>query len=112
MATVLEIVRGIQQAASNAYDGALDENGEPLKVGLTREEGHPILDKRVMDGFGVSFSGNMLTIKYQGEITLREVYKGDFEAEVEQRLQDIANFLKKEYSKITGESLSLTKAKD
>ena len=109
---VLEIIQGIQQAAANAYDGALDEKGEPLKVGLQREEGHPILDKRIMDGFGVTFHGNMLTIKYQGEVTLREVYKGDYEGEIEQRLQDIANFLKKEYKKITGNGLTLTKPKD
>ena len=112
MATVLEIIQGIQQAAANAYDGALDENGEPLKVGLRREEGHPILDKRVMDGFGVNFNGNILRIKYQGEVTLREVYKGDFEGEIAQRLQDISSFLKKEYKKITGDGLTLTKVKD
>ena len=76
---VLEIIQGIQQAAANAFDGAL---------------------------------GNMLTIKYQGEVTLREVYKGDYEGEIEQRLQDIANFLKKEYKKITGNGLTLTKPKD
>ena len=112
MASVLEIIQGIQQAASNAYDGALDEKGEPLKVGLMREEGHPILDKRVMDGFGVCFMGNTLRIKYQGEVTLREVYKGDFEGEIESRLQDIASFLKKEYKKITGNGLELKKVKD
>jgi hypothetical protein len=62
-----------------------------------------------MDGFKVSFAGNMLTIKYQSEITLKEVYKGDFEGEIAQRLQDIASFLKKEYKKITGNGLTLTK---
>lgn len=92
---VLEIIHGIQQAASNAYDGSLDENGEPLKIGLKREEGDPILDKRVIDGFKVSFAGNVLILKYQSEITLREVHRGDFEGEVSQRLQDIASFLKK-----------------
>tara|TARA_R110000824_G_scaffold105824_1_gene250329 strand:- start:3103 stop:3675 length:573 start_codon:yes stop_codon:yes gene_type:complete len=106
---ILEIIQGIQQAASNAYDGALDENGEPLKAGLRREEGNPILDKRVMDGFKVSFAGNNVIIKYQSEITLREVYKGDFEGEIAQRLQDIASFLKKEYKKVTGNGLTLTK---
>jgi len=30
MATVYEIVQGLSQAAANAFDGALDENGEPL----------------------------------------------------------------------------------
>ena len=109
---VLEIIQGIQQAASNAYDGALDDNGEPLKVGLMREEGHPILDTRVMDGFGVCFSGNRLIIKYQGEVTLKEVYKGDFEGDIISRLGDIVSFLKKEYKKITGNGLTLTKVKD
>ena len=106
---ILEIIQGIQQAASNAYDGALDENGEPLKIGLRREEGHPVMDSRVMDGFKVCFYGNDLMIKYQSEITLREVYKGDFEGEIAQRLQDIVTFLKKEYKKITGNGLTLTK---
>ena len=39
MATVYEIVQGLSQAAANAYDGALDESGEPIKAGLQREEG-------------------------------------------------------------------------
>ena len=30
MATVYEIIQGLSQAAANAYDGALDENGEPV----------------------------------------------------------------------------------
>ena len=38
MATTLEIIQGISQAAANAYDGAHDENmsadGEARKVGL------------------------------------------------------------------------------
>ena len=45
MATVLEIVRGISQAMSNTHDGALDENGEPVKIGLRREEEVTINDK-------------------------------------------------------------------
>ena len=62
MATVYEIVQGLSQAAANAYDGALDENGEPLLAGLKREEGDPILDKRVMHGFKVTFYGNMMCL--------------------------------------------------
>ena len=49
MATTMEIVNGISQVMANSYDGALDEKGEPIKVGLKREEGHPINDSRVMD---------------------------------------------------------------
>ena len=72
MADVLEIVRGISQVMANAYDGAVDENGEPIKIGLKREEDVAITDKRVMDGFKVAMSGDTLTIKYHGEVTMKE----------------------------------------
>ena len=109
MATVYEIVQGLSQAAANAYDGALDENGEPLLVGLQREEGNPILDKRVMDGFNVKFSGNMMCLSYMSEVQLKEVYQNGFETRVEEQIAEIAAFLKKEYRKIRGESVTLTK---
>ena len=109
MATVYEIIQGLSQAAANAYDGALDENGEQLTAGLQREEGDPILDKRVMDGFGIKIYGNMMCLSYQAEVQLKEIYTKGFESDVEQRIADIASFLKKEYKKITGESVKLTK---
>tara|TARA_R110002020_G_scaffold12402_1_gene45437 strand:+ start:2812 stop:3369 length:558 start_codon:yes stop_codon:yes gene_type:complete len=108
MATVYEIVQGLSQAAANAYDGALDESGEPIKAGLQREDGDPILDRRVMDGFGVKFYGDMMCLSYQSEVKLKEVYAKGFESDVEQRMADIAVFLKSEYKKITGNSVSLT----
>ena len=109
MATVYEIIQGLTQAAANAYDGALTEDGEPLKAGLQREEGNPLIDKRVMDGFNVSFYGNMMCLSYMSEVQLKEVYAAGFESDVEQRMADIASFLKKEYRKIQGESVTLTK---
>ena len=33
---VVDILRGISQAAAGMYDGATDENGEPIKIGLKR----------------------------------------------------------------------------
>jgi len=107
MATTLEIIQGIQQAAANAYDGALDESGEPVKVGLKREEGNPLVDQRVMDGFNVSFYGKNLCLAYHSEVRLKEVYGKGFESDTEQMIEDIAGFLKKEYKKVTGNSLSL-----
>ena len=62
----------------------------------------------MIDGFGVTFHGNLLCISYQSDIKLKEVYAGDIEADVEDMIQNVANFLKKEYKKITGDSLSLT----
>ena len=114
MATVLDIVRGISQAAANTYDGAHDKkyslDGEERKIGLKREEGDAIVDSRVVDGFGIRFHGNLLCISYQSDIKLKDVYAGDIEAEVEDMIQNVANFLKKEYKKVTGDSLSLTPA--
>lgn len=109
MATVYEIVQGLSQAAANAYDGALTEDGETLQVGLKREEGEPLLDKRVMDGFNVKFAGDIMCLSYQSEIQLKEVYAGGFEQEIEQTITDISGWLKTEYKKITGNSVSLTK---
>ena len=75
----LDVVRGIAQAAANAYDGALDEKGEPLKVGLRREEGNPITDSRVVDGFKVRVDGNKLVVLYQSDIKLKDVYSTNYE---------------------------------
>jgi hypothetical protein len=112
MATTLEIIQGIAQAAANAYDGShiakYNATGEEKKVGLRREEGDPILDSRVIDGFKVKFKGNKLCITYQSEISMKEIHKGGkFESEMEGVMADIVKFLKKEYKTITGNALSL-----
>jgi len=109
MATVYEIVQGLSQAAANSYDGALGEDNEPDKPGiLRREEGDALIDQRVMDGFNVKFYGNMMCLTYQSEIQLKEVYATGFEGEIDQRMAGIARWLKKEYKKITGNSVKLT----
>ena len=108
MATVYEIIQGLSQAATNAYDGALDENGDAIKAGLAREEGDPILDRRVLDGFRVKFYGDKMCLMYHSEVQIKEIHENGFENDVEQRLGEIASFLKKEYRKITGNSVTLT----
>ena len=112
MATTMEIVRGISQVMANSYDGALDDKGEPIKVGLKREEGDPIIDSRVMDGFKVSFYGNQLCIHYHSELKLKDVYAKGFESDLEQMISDIAKFIKKEYKKVTGNALTLKASGD
>jgi hypothetical protein len=109
MASIYEIVQGLAQAAANSYDGALGEDYEPDKPGiLRREEGDALIDQRVMDGFNVKFYGDMMCLSYQSEIKLKEVYMADFEGDTDQRLSDIAGWIKKEYKKITGNSVTLT----
>ena len=109
---MLEIIQGLAQAASNAYDGAHDErfslDGQVRKVGLRREEGCPIMDKRVNDGFSVKFYGNKMVINYQSDIRLKEVYSGNFEQEMQRMLNEVKKFLQKEYKAITGNSVTLT----
>tara|TARA_R110000824_G_scaffold32672_2_gene105295 strand:+ start:4415 stop:4981 length:567 start_codon:yes stop_codon:yes gene_type:complete len=110
MATVYEIVKGLSQAAANAYDGALGEDYEPVNTGtLRREEGNALIDQRVMDGFNVRFYGNMMCLSYHSEIQLKEVYASGFETDIEQRIADISKWLKKEYKRITGDGVTLTK---
>jgi len=109
MATTIEIVNGISQAMANTHDGALDENGEPLKTGfLRREEEVSIHDRRLIDGFSVSLYGDYLCLKYHSEIRLKEVHGNSFETDMESTLKQCASFLKKQYKSVTGEALSLT----
>ena len=113
---MLEIVQWLAQAAANSYDGAHDKrfshDGEERKVGLRREEGCAIMDSRVIDGFNVKFHGDMMCISYQSDIKLKEVYSGGFETEMESTINDVKNFLQKEYKKVTKKSVSLKKEGD
>ena len=112
--TTLEVVRAISQAASKSYDG-YDGEGERIKAGLKREEGNPLLDKRVMDGFGVKFSGDKLCVTYHGEVSMKDLHRNGpkkFENEMEQTYKDIVKFIKKEYKKDTGKALALTSQGD
>ena len=111
--TTLEIIQGLSQAASNMYDGVHDErytlDGQVRSAGLRREEGCPIMDSRVKDGFSVKFYGNKICINYQSDIRLRDIHQSkDFEGDIVRQLTEIKKFLQKEYKAITGNSITLT----
>jgi len=112
MATVYDIIKGINQAAANAYDGSHDkrfvEKGEDKVVGLKREEGCPINDSRVIDGFNVRMSGPKLIVSYQSEMSIKAVHNTKLDEEIERIYKDIVKFLKKEYNSITKNTLALT----
>ena len=116
MASVYDIIKGINQAAANAYDGAheaeLQADGRARTAGLSREDGHYINDRRVIDGFKVTIAGPILRINYQAEIRIKDVAKNSFEDDIVGKLADIVKFLKKEYKAITGETVALTKEGD
>ena len=109
MATILDVVNGISQALSKNYDGALDEEGEPIKAGLKREEGNPIIDSRVMDGFNARVQGEKLVLSYQMDCKIKEAHASSFESDVESTMSGLVKHLKKEYKNATGSSLALTK---
>ena len=98
--TPLEIIRGVAQAAANAYDGALDHDGNPVELGLSREQGHLVNDTRLIDGFKVRFSGDILKISYQSDVTLKDVYSNGFESDVLQTIGKAAKFIKEEFKEI------------
>jgi hypothetical protein len=104
--SVYDVVKGISQAIHNKHHGATGENGELVEIGLKREE-QPLLDQRVMDGFGVSFHGNMLIIKYNSFEPLTNLHEKRFEKEVERRIGEVKAFIVKEFNKVTGQNLRL-----
>lgn len=111
---IYEIVRGISQAMSTVYDGPTYNEDNDNKVGLRREEGNPLLDKRIMDGFKAKVSGRKLTINYHTEVPLHEITKmgaGKYEGEVESMIEKCMTFLKKQYKVATGKALSVKEAK-
>ena len=112
MATVYDIVKGINQAAANAYDGAHDgrfrTDGEDDIIGLKREKGCPLNDTRVIDGFKVRMSGPKLIVSYQSEMPMSSFHNTKLDEELEQTFADITKFLKKEYKSLSGDTLTLT----
>ena len=107
MAKISDIVNGISQVLSNTHDGAVDSDGNRVELGLHREEGDPILDSRVMDGFSVRFQRDKLIVSYQYDCKLKHVHNKDFESDIESMINDVVKFIKKEFKKLTGSALSL-----
>tara|TARA_B100000029_G_C17460481_1_gene918325 strand:+ start:660 stop:1196 length:537 start_codon:yes stop_codon:yes gene_type:complete len=106
MASILDVIKGLNQAANNAYDGYDNVDEE---IGLKREEGHQILDSRQMDGFKVRFSADKMIVTYQADVLMKEIHpRNQFENEVERRFGDILKYLKKEYKKVTKQSVTLS----
>ena len=116
---LMELFKGISQVMANTYDGARDEKGELIKAGLRREK-VPALTScecRLLDGFRAKVSSYTdrnesfpcVTITYQSEIKLEEVYSPKLGEEVEQHIAEAVKYLKKEFKKITGKSLELKK---
>ncbi len=104
MAEIIDVIKGIQQAVANSFDGSGAEG-----TGLRRDEPTPITDRRIMDGFGCRVQGDILLVSYHAEMPLNNSKPHQLQDEVDQTLQEVISFLKKEYKKIIGENLELKK---
>ena len=100
MADVYSVIQAIHQAAADSYDGCEE------KIGLRRENGVPITDRRVIDGFRIGINGNVLKISYQTELTMKEACE-DLGKEVRRIFRDITKYLKKKYKAQTDQALRL-----
>ena len=110
MANILDVIQTIQNiVGQRGYDGALDEEGKPIKIGLRREVDNVVTDSRLVDGFKVRFQGDKMILSYSSECTIKSVQKPDFESMVEQKIASIVSFIKKEYQGAAGKGLSLTR---
>ena len=109
---MLKVVQWLAQAVSdikaNGHDERYAYDGEARPAGLKREEGDIILDPRVNDGFSVRFMGHMMCIMYQADIQLKDIYGGKFENEMQLMINQVKKAIKKEYKKVTGNSVTLT----
>lgn len=110
MASILEVITGIQDALKAKHYGGTE-------FGLKREtqdliQGCSIYDPRVMDGFGVQFQGDRLILKYHSEEPLTRVHNKNFETDTRDTVKQITKHLKEEYRKVTKSSLSLTEEGD
>lgn len=110
MASILEVITGIQDALKAKHYGGAE-------FGLKREtqdliQGCSIYDPRVMDGFGVQFQGDRLILKYHSEEPLVRVHNKNFETDTRDTVKQITKHLKEEYRKATKSSLSLTEEGD
>ena len=109
--SINDVVKGISMAVHNVHHGARDSDNKPVEIGLKREE-QPILDQRVMDGFGISLQGNLLVIRYNSHEPLANLHEKRFEREIERRIEEIKKFIQKQFEYHTGSNLRLKEAGD
>jgi hypothetical protein len=122
MADLLEVIKGISQVMVQTYDGARDEKGEPIKVGLRREDVAPFTscECRLLDGFKARVTHHAdkdgsfpcLIMSYHSELKLQEAHSPKLGEDVESYIAEALKYLKKEFKKVTGKELSVEKYGD
>jgi hypothetical protein len=111
--TINEVIKAIQQAAADAMDHPY---GGVETGALHREEGDMVTDSRVVDGFKTKIAGNKLILTYSRLCNTKgafaKIADKKYETEMKKTLDQLANFLKKEFKGKTKKTLSLTEDGD
>ena len=105
-----EVLKDLSVAAGNLYDGAVDDKGEPIDMGLKRDE-LPDTNRKQFDAGKVRFAGDKAIVTYEAEITLKDVHKNGingFQNEMDEMIQKVVNQLKKNYRAVSGKTITLT----
>lgn len=110
--TTTKIISAIHQAVANARDGEQDERQRlgknKIKLGMEREEGDIWLDSRIIDGFGVKINGRTLTLTYTTPVHIKQYHdRKKMISFMENHMDGIVEFLKKEFKTETGSALKL-----
>jgi len=108
---LLDIIQGISQALSKKYDGALDDENNPIQHGLKRDVekfSDYINLSRSLDGFNARIQGTLLIVSYHSQINLNQAHDKNLESDIEDIFANIIKFLKKQYKIYTKQSLKLT----
>ena len=103
---LMDVIKAINQIAADSFDGA-EIYGKEEPKGMKRSEGDWILDSRVIDGFNVRIQGNQLILSYQSDVKLEQMAQDSFKKDVVRQVDEVEKWLKKEFKKMTGKSLTL-----
>lgn len=112
MDKLLEIVEGISQILTTTHDAPSGQGGPSKPIGLMREKEVTMYETRTMDGFGVQFHGNMITIKYQAEVPLQLIHDKNFETDMRAIMKKISSYIKDEFKQLKKKNLKLTEYGD
>lgn len=107
--SMYEVLKTINQIVTDAKDNAPPNN---KKIGLHREDyGEKIQDRRVIDGFSVKFSGNIMRICYSSSKQVRDV-TDNFKNEVKDMIDNIVKYIKTCFKNETDTALKLKAVMD
>ena len=98
MKEILEVIKGLNQAAQNSSFKKTDALESERKIGPR--------DFKINDAFKLKFSDNKMILEYTLEVKNALMPNIKYDTNIENKITAILKYLKKEYKEITGKSVS------